>query len=111
MMAKMSTVLSEHFQEIGEVGIDERKRVSLAKALESLKSLFGACENLRFAVYFNEAGQLLLSPKVSVPAHEVWLFKNAPALADVTKGLTQVGKRDELKDLGSFAKYAEDEID
>lgn len=111
MTAKTGTILSEHFRLVGEVGIDERKRISLAKTLESLKGLLGECEGLRFAVYFNEAGQVLLSPKVSVPAHELWLYRNAAAFADVTKGLAQAGKRDELKDLGSFEKYAEDDID
>ncbi len=111
MMAKGNIILSEHFQSVGEVGMDERKRISLAKALECLKGLLGECESLRFAVYFNEAGQVLLSPKISVPAHELWLYRNAAAFADVKTGLAQVGKRDELKDLGSFEKYAEDEID
>jgi hypothetical protein len=111
MMGKKDIILSEHFQAVGEVGPDERKRISLAKALEALKGLFGECEGLRFAVYFNEAGQILLSPKVSVPAHELWLYRNAAAFADVAKGLGQVGNRDKLKDLGSFEKYAEDDID
>ena len=106
-MAKSSRILSEHFQAVGEVGIDERKRVSLAKALESLKGLLGDCEGLRFAVHFNQAGQVLLSPKVSVPAHELWLYRNTAASDDVVKGPTQVGKRSEPKDLGSFEKYVE----
>ena len=92
----------------GEVRIDERKRVSIAKALESLKGLFG--EGLRFEVYFNEVGQVVLSPKISVPAHELWLYRNAAAFTEVTKGLSQVGKSAKFKDLGSFDQYADDEI-
>jgi hypothetical protein len=48
---------------------------------------------------------------VKVPAHELWLYKNPEALALVLKGLSQVGQREKLKDLGSFEKYADDEID
>jgi hypothetical protein len=111
MMEKGNIILSEHFQSVGEVGMDERKRISLAKALESLKVLLGESDGLRFAVYFNDAGQVLLSPKISVPAHELWLYRNPEAFNDVKEGLAQVGKRDELKDLGSFEKYSEDDID
>jgi hypothetical protein len=110
-MSKATIILSERFQQIGEIGLDERNRVSLAKALEAVKKTLGNSEGLRFMVYVNEAGQVLLSPTVSVPLHELWLYKNAAAFASVTKGLGQVGKKDTLKDLGSFEKYADDDID
>ncbi|SRR5271166_4954664 len=110
-MAKPATVLSGRFQRIGESGLDERKRVSLAKAMGSLKPSLGDAAGVRFAIYVNEAGQILLSPEIAVPLHELWLYKNPDALAMVVRGLEQVGKSDRLKDLGSFEKYADDEIE
>ena len=41
-MAQMATaVLNDSFKRIGEASLDERKRVSLAKTLESLKQILG----------------------------------------------------------------------
>jgi hypothetical protein len=91
--------------------LDERRRVSLAKALDFLKDSLGELGVVDFAVSVNEIGQVLLSPEVKVPMHELWLYKNPEALALVAKGLAQVGQRDKLKDLGSFEKFADDDID
>lgn len=111
-MAKEATILAGgRFERIGESGLDERKRVSLAKALEYLKGALGDADGVRFAVYANEVGQILLSPEIAVPLHELWLYKNPQALAMVMRGLEQVGKSDKLKDLGSFDKYADDETE
>ncbi len=110
-MPKSDTILSDRFRVVAEVAVDERNRISLTKALESLKGLFKTEGGLRFMIHVNEAGQLLLSPSVSVPLHEAWLYQNPIALAKVRKGLAQVGDRSKLKDLGSFEKYADDEID
>ncbi|HYB92035.1 MAG TPA: hypothetical protein VEC38_13450 [Candidatus Binataceae bacterium] len=110
-MAKAAKVLSDRFELVGQVGLDERKRVSLAKAFELLKQRLGEDEaGLRFAVYLNEAGQLLLSPEIAVPVHELWLYRNPEARRRVGKGLEQASEG-QLKDLGSFAKYADDEIE
>jgi hypothetical protein len=116
MAAKNPMVLSNKFERVGETGLDERKRVSLSKALDALKGVLvkkigeNKVSDVRFIIYTNEAGQILLSPRVSIPLHEAWLYKNPEALASVRRGLKQLagGKR---YNLGSFAKYADDEID
>ncbi|MGH7814506.1 MAG: hypothetical protein ACREQI_10975 [Candidatus Binataceae bacterium] len=51
-----------------------------------------------------------LSPGVGIPLHEAWLFKNPDALASVRRGLNQAKQR-KVHSLGSFAKYADDEIE
>ena len=113
-MKKGTVLLDESFKRIGEVAVDERKRVSLTKALESLKEILGNEKELddaiRFGVYVNEAGQVLLSPEVSVPMHELWLYRNPRALKRVLKGLEEA-REGKLKDLGSFEKYADDDIE
>lgn len=109
-MAKMLAMLSNNFEHVGETGIDERKRVSLGKALDSIKQLFGEDSGLRFAIYKNDIGQILLSPEVSVSAHEVWLYRNPDALAAVAQGLAEAAQG-EVVDMGSFEKYADDEIE
>jgi hypothetical protein len=115
MAAKRPTVRSNKFQRVGDVGLDARKRVSLAKAIAALngslvkKSRADQKTDLRFEIHLNDAGQILLSPHVVSP-HEAWLYKNPKALASLRRGIAQAA-RGELHDLGSFAKYADDEID
>ena len=113
-MRKGTVLLDESFKRIGDVAVDERKRVSLTKALDSLKEILGNESELddaiRFGVYVNDAGQVLLSPEVSVPMHELWLYKNPRALKTVLKGLEE-SREGKLKHLGSFEKYADDDIE
>lgn len=114
MKRKETILLNESFKRVGDVALDERKRVSLTRALESLKEILGSKSELdaaiRFGVYVNDAGQVLLSPEVSVPMHELWLYRNPEALKMVVRGLEEARER-KLKDLGSFEKYADDDIE
>jgi len=57
----------------------------------------------------NDAGQILLTPHTIHP-REAWLYKNPKALASLRRGLRQAAEG-KLHYLGSFAKYADDEID
>lgn len=82
-----------------ELKPDTKKRLSLGKALVGLDP------DVRFDVYRNEAGQLVLDPRVSVSAREAWLFRNPKALAAVRRGLEEAAKG-KTKALGSFAKHA-----
>ena len=104
-------LLDDDFELLGEGALDSRNRIPLTKAVEALHERFGdALSNLRFTIYQNKAGQVLLSPATSVPLHEAWLVKNHAALASVHRGLTQ-SAADDLHDRGSFAKYADDDIE
>jgi hypothetical protein len=106
-------ILSDRFETLGEVAVDDRNRISLSKALESIKGLFENAEGLRFLVQVNEVGQVLLSPVVSVPLYEAWLYKNPAAMEKISRGISQIAEpqAEKLKDLGSFEKYADDEIE
>jgi hypothetical protein len=114
MKRKGNVLLNERFKRIGDVALDERKRVSLTKALEPLKEILGNKNELdagiRFGVYVNDAGQVLLSPEMSVPMHELWLYRNPEALKMVLRGLEEAREGKSI-DLGSFAKFADDEIE
>ena len=109
-------ILSDKFERVGETGFDERKRVSLSKVADRLSEILRRVSGneksseLRFIIYTNDVGQILLSPEVGVPLHEAWLYKNPEALASVRRGLenASAGK---VHDLGSFAEFADDEID
>jgi hypothetical protein len=109
---KTATKSKENFRRIGDATLDDRKRISLTKAIEFLKRTLGdkLDAEVRFGIYVNAAGQVLLSPEVSVPVHEAWLYRNPKALKSVLKGLQESGEG-KLVDLGSFEKYANDEIE
>ena len=105
---------SNEFELISEGGIDERKRLSLTKALgvlkERLPDLGDSSAALQFRVYINDAGQILLDPVLTVPLREMWLYRNPVALAKVREGLAQAAEG-ESHDLGAFAKFADNVID
>ncbi|MFC1948892.1 hypothetical protein ACFLW0_01790 [Chloroflexota bacterium] len=77
---------------------DAKKRIVLSK----IKIAAGTT----YHIYRNTIGQIVLDPQISIPASELWLFKNEDALALVDKGMLSKGQP---INRGSFAKYAEDE--
>src|SRR5579862_4174929 len=79
---------------------DSKKRVSLTKVVTDA--------SVTFNIYVNKLGQIVLDPQKSVPAHEAWLFEDKKVLASVKRGLKQAAKGT-TKNLGSFAKYAEED--
>jgi hypothetical protein len=116
MTVKITAILSDKFERVGETGFDERKRVSLSKVADRLNEILRRVSGseksseLRFIIYANDVGQILLSPEIGVPLHEAWLYKNPEALASVRRGL-QDAAEGKVRDLGSFAEFADDEID
>jgi hypothetical protein len=46
----------------------------------------------------------------AIPTLEAWLWQNTTALSTVIRGVQQAG-RGEIVDLGSFAQYADIEVD
>jgi len=55
-------------------------------------------------------GPIILEPYTEIPDREKWLFHNPSALSTVREGLKQ-SARGEARRHGSFAKFANDEID
>ena len=55
-------------------------------------------------------GTLILTPVAIIPEKELWIWKNKEALAAVKEGLEQSAKGETVS-LGSFAQYADLEIE
>jgi len=64
----------------GSVKPDAKKRIVLPAALVQ--------EGITFHIYYNNIGQILLDPQVTIPASELWLFKKPDAIASVRRGLS-----------------------
>lgn len=79
---------------------DERGRITLGQ-FAKFKT---------YKVMINDAGQILLNPVATIPEQELWLWQNSSALAAVGRGIEQASKN-ETHDLGSFAQYADLEVD
>lgn len=85
-----------------DVRPDSKRRLTLGKALEGLDS------EVRFDVYRGPDGQIVLDPRISIPASEAWLYRNPKALAAVRQGLQEAAEGKAVA-VGSFAKYADEE--
>jgi hypothetical protein len=79
---------------------DAKKRITLPGILVQ--------DGVIFRIYHNSIGQILLDPQVTIPASELWLFKDKRALASIDKGMSE-SVNGQIIDRGSFAKYARDE--
>jgi hypothetical protein len=90
----------EEFEEIGAtVEADVRGRIALGPdAKETL-----------FLVHRNSVGQYLLTPVVTIPKHEAWLWNNPAALADVRQGLSEA--KAGLGKVVDFSQFADIEIE
>ena len=49
-------------------------------------------EGVRYHIYKNRLGQIVLDPQVSIPASEIWLFNNPGALSSVRRGLSDAAQ-------------------
>ena len=93
----MVTIRDTDFKTIaGSVKPDSKKRVILPKMLVK--------EGITYNIGSNSAGQIILDPQVTIPASELWLFKDKEALASVDRGMAE----EQVINLGSFAKYVKD---
>lgn len=90
------------FVAAGEVVADERARIAFGKA--------GVRRDDRYAVAVNDDGEILLTPLVSIPKRELIVWENELVRRDLAEGLRQ-SAAGEVVSLGSFAEFADDEID
>lgn len=101
VMMGIKVIRDTNFEMVADsVKPDAKKRVVLPT--------LAVAEGVRYHIYCNSYGQIVLDPQVTIPAYEAWLFNNAEALASVKQGLLE-SAQGRTKSLGSFAKYAEDE--
>jgi len=99
------------FVPIGKGSLDSKLRLTLARAAKVLADLYDEeVEGLSFEISINKAGEILLSPAAAIPLHEAWLYRNPAALASVRRGVDQA-KRGRVKKIGTFAQYADEDVD
>lgn len=100
-MTANNPVANSNFQEIKHSSrADDRGRLTLG----------AVAKKKNYRVMINQLGQILLDPIVNIPEKEIWLWKNKSALNSLKSGLEEA-EAGEIEDLGSFAEYADLDID
>ena len=94
------TVVLDDFEEVKTaISADERGRIVL-----------GAAEKEKtYSMSRNAVGQILLTPVVVIPEHEMWLYRNPEALAAVRQGFAELAAG--LGKPADFSQYADLEIE
>lgn len=100
-MRTQGLLKDSHFEEIAEVKPDTKNRIALGQKLAHKANFY--------RVYQNDAGQIVLDPLETIPAHEAWLFRNKQASASVLKGLDQARQGKLVKSKEDFSKYLKDD--
>ena len=67
-------------------------------------------KNKDYRIMLNDLGQILLDPIATIPEKEIWLWRNQSALESLKRGLEEA-EAGETHDLGSFAEYADLDLD
>ena len=78
---------------------DPKGRVTLGALAQGVSS---------FLVETDQFGVIHLIPQVEIPVAELWLHRNAEAMASVKRGIAQADAGD-LVDLGDFAAFTDEE--
>lgn len=96
-MGKLDVLKDTEFEEVAEVKLDSKHRVSLGPKISKTAS--------SYKVYCNALGQIILDPQATVPAYELWLFKNAEAAQMVREGLEDAKKHRLKKAKEDYTHY------
>ncbi len=100
-MLEKDIVKDHHFEEVTEVKIDSKNRITLGKSTK-----LGKVNS--YKMYSNAIGQIILDPQVSIPAHEQWLFKNKKIAKMVQAGLVDAAKGNLVDAPEDYSKYTDD---
>ena len=82
----MATITTDNDSKIiaEDVKPDYRRRVILPKAIVQ--------KGIRYDIYLNHRGQIILDPRVTIPASEAWVFNNPEIFALVKRGLADASE-------------------
>ncbi len=85
------------------VSMDDKQRICLTRVLSKDER-----ENFNSFRIYRQEGKIVLEPVAQVPEKDHWIYKDRKALASLMKGIKDA-EEGRLHDLGSFAKYAEED--
>jgi len=78
------TARRDKWRDLGkEIAPDERRRLALGPAMPA------NADGLRYRVFKNDLGQILLDPVKSVPAYEAWVHEAPELIQSLQRGIKQ----------------------
>ncbi len=82
----------------------------MVKADQRGRLTFGAeVKEKTYQISENENGQILLTPVVTIPAHEAWLYQNPEAMASYHRGIEDIKAGRTVT--RSFLEFVDEEIE
>ena len=96
---------NENFELVGSARLDTKKRVTLGAVFKKSR-LFNETSVETFETFIGSEGDILLKPRVSIPARELWVHQNPNAAKDIQRGIQDVkqGRVTKVKDINKFIK-------
>ena len=83
-----SQLIKDKFELINTSTIDDKNRVTLgSKIIDKISHALSKAKITSVNIYIDQDGDILLRPMASIPAREIWLYKNKKALSSVLEGL------------------------
>lgn len=95
----------ENFERVGTTKLDTKRRITLGVIFKTAGFL-NAVPVETFEAYIGSEGNILLKPRVSIPARELWLHQNPAALKSIQDGIQDIkaGRVTKVKNLSKFLK-------
>ncbi len=86
-------LIKDKFKLINTSTIDDKNRVTLgSKIIDKISQALSKTKITSVNIYIDQDGDILLRPMASIPAREIWLYKNKKALSSVLEGLDDARK-------------------
>lgn len=98
-------IIDENFERVGTAKLDTKKRVTLG-AIFKMARILNRTPIETFETFLGSEGDILLKPRVSIPARELWIHQNPDALKSIQQGIQDIkqGRVTKVKKLGKFLK-------
>ena len=93
------------FISAGTRTIDSKNRITIGEKIRKLISTHTEAD--KFQIFFNEEGDILLRPMVSIPIREAWIYQNPQALKLIRQGLAEA-KREKTEKVENLEEFLED---
>jgi len=93
------------FISAGTRTIDSKNRITLGEKIMKLNSTQPEAD--KFQLFFNEEGDILLRPMVSIPIREAWIYQSPQVLKSIRQGLAEA-KREETEKVENLEEFLED---
>ncbi len=93
------------FISAGTRTIDSKNRITIGEKIRKLISIQAEAD--KFQIFFNEEGDILLRPMVSIPIREAWIYQNPQVLKSIRQGLTEA-KGEKTEKVENLEEFLED---